>query len=194
MSVRVLIVEDQAPFRAAAAAVIDLTEPFVLAGAVASGEESLARLQDLVPDLVLMDINLPGMDGIEAAALIAARPQPPIVVLMSTHSRLEYADRIEECAPWVQAIRQRWLWSRPPRRTRAACRAATRAERLPIVPPETKQPPALSGQPSRSTSQARAAFSAKMAPAPASQSPAKMLALLAAGSKAIAARVGAAGM
>ena len=96
-SVRVLIVDDQAPFRAAAAAVIDLTEPFVLAGAVASGEESLACLQDLAPDLVLMDINLPGMDGIEAAAQIAARPQPPIVVLLSTYSRQEYADRIEYC-------------------------------------------------------------------------------------------------
>ena len=97
MSVRVLIVDDQAPFRAAAAAVIDLTEPFVLAGAVASGEESLACLQDLAPDLVLMDINLPGMDGIEAAALIAARPHSPIVVLVSTYSRQEYADRIEQC-------------------------------------------------------------------------------------------------
>ena len=94
-TVRVLIVDDQAPFRAAAAAVIDLTEPFVLAGAVESGEESLACLQDLAPDLVLMDINLPGMDGIEAAAQIAARPQPPIVVLVSTYSGQEYADQIE---------------------------------------------------------------------------------------------------
>jgi DNA-binding NarL/FixJ family response regulator len=96
-SVRVLIVDDQAPFRAAAAAVVEATEAFVLAGAVASGEESLARLHDLAPDLVVMDVNMPGMDGIEAAALITARPQPPTVVLVSTRSRHEYADRIEEC-------------------------------------------------------------------------------------------------
>ena len=96
-SVRVLIVDDQAPFRTAAAAVIDLTEPFVLAGTTASAEESLTCLEDLAPDLVLMDVNLPGMDGFDAAALIAARPQPPIVVLVSTHSRQEYADRIEQC-------------------------------------------------------------------------------------------------
>src|SRR4051812_48438342 len=96
-SVRVLIVDDQAPFRAAAAAVVEQTEPFVLAGAVESGEESLARLPDLVPDLVLMDINLPGMDGIEASTLIAARPEPPTIVLLSTRPPEEYADRIEGC-------------------------------------------------------------------------------------------------
>ena len=96
-SVRVLIVDDQAPFRTAAAAVIDLTEPFVLAGTVASGEEGLACLEALAPDLVLMDINLPGMDGFDAAALIAAHPQPPTVVLVSTYSRQDYADQIEYC-------------------------------------------------------------------------------------------------
>ena len=63
-----------------------------------------------------------------------------------------------------------------------------------MVPPDTKVPPAESGQPSRSTIQDRASFSAWMAPAPASQMPAKMFAALVAKSKAIADRVGAAGM
>ena len=49
----------------------------------------------------------------------------------------------------------------PPRWFRANCRAATRAERLPVVPPDMKQPPAVLGQPSSSTSQASAWFSAK---------------------------------
>ena len=61
------------------------------------------------------------------------------------------------------------------------------------MPPETKQPPADSGQPSNSISHPRASFSAKIAPAPASQMPAKMLKLLTAASKARAALVGAAG-
>ena len=95
--VRVLIVDDQAPFRAAAAAVIALTEPFVLVGSATTGEQSLSRVRALNPDLVLMDINLPGMDGIEAATLIAALPNPPVVVLVSTYPREEYAGRIEGC-------------------------------------------------------------------------------------------------
>jgi len=91
--VRVLIVDDQAPFRAAATAVVGLTEPFVVVGSAESGEECLAKAGALTPDLVLMDISLPGIDGIEAARQLAALPSPPAVILVSTYSHDEYADR-----------------------------------------------------------------------------------------------------
>ena len=84
------------------------------------------------------------------------------------------ADLIEECAPCWTATRV----ARGPMdpdsvcRMRAAERAATRAERLPIVPPGTNTPPASGGSPARSAIQRRATFSAKTAPAPSSQDPA----------------------
>ncbi len=90
--VRVLIVDDQAPFRAAAASVVGLTDPFLVVGSAQSGEECLANVRALAPDLVLMDISLPGMDGIEAARQLAALPFPPAVILVSTYSQDEYAD------------------------------------------------------------------------------------------------------
>ncbi len=73
-------------------------------------------------------------------------------------------------------------------------RAVTSADRLPMVPPDTNVPPAVSGHPSKPTNHAKASFSAWIAPAPASHMPAKMFAALVARSKATAARVGAAGM
>ncbi len=91
--VRVLIVDDQAPFREAAAAVISLTEPFVAVGSAESGEDCLAVIDRLAPDLVLMDISLPGLDGIETTRLLSARPRPPAVVLVSTYPQHEYAER-----------------------------------------------------------------------------------------------------
>src|SRR4051794_34183040 len=90
--VRVLIVDDQAPFRAAATAVVGLTDPFVVVGSAESGEECLTKAGVLTPDLVLMDISLPGIDGIEAARQLAALPSPPAVILVSTYSQYEYAD------------------------------------------------------------------------------------------------------
>ena len=57
-------------------------------------------------------------------------------------------------------------------RAAAAWRAATRADRLPMVPPDTKQPPADGGRPARSDSQRRAWFSAHTAPPPSSHDPA----------------------
>ena len=90
--VRVLIVDDQEPFRAAATTVVGLTDTFVVVGLAESGEECLAKVLALTPDLVLMDISLPGMDGIEAARQLAALPVPPAVILVSTYAQEEYAD------------------------------------------------------------------------------------------------------
>jgi hypothetical protein len=78
-------------------------------------------------------------------------------------------DRTDECTLSATATRQRS--GRPPRRSAAAWRAATSAERLPFVPPWTNTPPASGGRPARSASQRRAWFSAKTAPAPSYQLP-----------------------
>ena len=81
----VLVVDDQDPFRRAMSAVVEETEGFAVVGAVASGEESVAAVAELRPDLVLMDVNLTGIDGIEATRLIRGVPGAPVVVLLSTY-------------------------------------------------------------------------------------------------------------
>ena len=91
--VRVLIVDDQEPFRSAARLVIELTDGFEVAGEAVSGEESLAMVEELEPDLVLMDINLPGIDGIEATRRIAATHPGIGVLVVSTYEATEYEPR-----------------------------------------------------------------------------------------------------
>jgi CheY-like chemotaxis protein len=71
-------------------AVVELTEGFAVVGAAASGEESVVAARELTPDLVLMDVNLPGIDGIEATRQIRALPVPPVVVLLSTYDEDEF--------------------------------------------------------------------------------------------------------
>ena len=66
MSIRVLIVDDLEPFRSAARAVIQATPGFEVVGEVATGEASVETARALRPDLVLMDVNLPGIGGAEA--------------------------------------------------------------------------------------------------------------------------------
>ncbi len=88
--VRVLVVDDQEPFRHAMAAVVEETAGFVAVGAVASGEESVSAVSRLHPDLVLMDVNLPGIDGIEATALLRRGGEGPVVVLLSTYDEDEF--------------------------------------------------------------------------------------------------------
>jgi len=88
--VRVLIVDDQEPFRRAMGAVVDATDGFVVVGSATSGEESLDASAELRPDLVLMDVNLPGIDGIEAARRLSSRPDGPAVVLLSTYDEDQF--------------------------------------------------------------------------------------------------------
>jgi DNA-binding NarL/FixJ family response regulator len=83
--IRVLVVDDQAPFRRAMASVVDETDGFVVVGQASSGEESLELGRDLEPDLVLMDVNLPGIDGLEATRRLVSAAHPPVVLLLSTY-------------------------------------------------------------------------------------------------------------
>jgi DNA-binding NarL/FixJ family response regulator len=97
MATRVLIVDDQEPFRLAARAVVEMTEGFEVAGEAETGEAAVEAARDLRPDLVPMDVNLPGIDGIEATRRILEESDGRIVVLMvSTYEADEYAPRAAE--------------------------------------------------------------------------------------------------
>ena len=96
MFVRVLIVDDQAPFRMAARMVVEATDGFEVVGEAETGEESVELSRSLRPDLVLMDVNLPGIDGLEATRRILAQGAP-VVLLLSTYEEEEYAPRAAEC-------------------------------------------------------------------------------------------------
>jgi DNA-binding NarL/FixJ family response regulator len=97
MAVRVLIVDDQEPFRLAARDVVEATDGFEVAGEVETGEASVDAVRDLGADLILMDVNLPGIDGLEATRrILAERGDRVVVLLLSTYEADEYAPRAAE--------------------------------------------------------------------------------------------------
>ena len=95
--VSVLIVDDQAPFRAVARTVIQLASGFAVVGEAASGEEAVEMAATLHPAMILMDINLPGINGIEATRQIVAAAPDTVVIMLSTYKADDLPSEAADC-------------------------------------------------------------------------------------------------
>lgn len=113
------MVDDQASFRRAATSVIAATPGFAALGGAASGSEALACADELHPDLVLMDANMPGMDGFDAARQLTAAQPSSVVVLVSIEDLDVLPSELSSCGAVAFLRKQelrpatlRALWTR----------------------------------------------------------------------------------
>ncbi|MGW9114613.1 MULTISPECIES: response regulator transcription factor [Microbacterium] len=91
--IRVVLVDDQALFRAGIRMVVASQPDLEVVGEAGDGQEALAVVAQTRPDVVLMDIRMPVMDGLAATAAILAQPDPPRVVMLTTFDLDEAAAR-----------------------------------------------------------------------------------------------------
>lgn len=95
--VQVLVVDDQAPFRDAARAVVARVQGFELAAEATSGEEAVELIERLRPEVVLMDINMGVMDGLEATRIITMNFPETFVILVSTYTEADMPPAARTC-------------------------------------------------------------------------------------------------
>jgi DNA-binding NarL/FixJ family response regulator len=93
----VLIVDDHAEFRSSARALLE-ADGYDVVGDAADGAQAILEVARLKPELVLLDIQLPGEDGIAVAARLMVTENPPVVVLISSRGASEYGPRLAESA------------------------------------------------------------------------------------------------
>jgi DNA-binding NarL/FixJ family response regulator len=81
---RIVVVDDQEVVRAAFEVLLVTQPDFAVVGSAADGEQAVRICRDVRPDVVLMDIRMPGMDGIEATRRLITGPEPPRVLILTT--------------------------------------------------------------------------------------------------------------
>ncbi|MDF2560792.1 MAG: LuxR family transcriptional regulator [Microbacterium sp.] len=91
--IRVVLVDDQALFRAGIRMLVASQPDLEVVGEAGNGQEALEVVRGTRPDVVLMDIRMPVMDGLTATAEILARPEPPRIVMLTTFDLDEAAAR-----------------------------------------------------------------------------------------------------
>ncbi len=95
MSSSVLIVDDHTGFRVWARAFLE-AQGYRVVGEAADGAEAISAVGRLRPDVVLLDVHLPDLDGFEVARRVAKEPEPPAVVLISSRELVEFGRRVAE--------------------------------------------------------------------------------------------------
>jgi DNA-binding NarL/FixJ family response regulator len=93
MARTVLIVDDHPSFRATARAVLE-ADGFDVVGEAADGSNGLAKARELRPDVVVLDVQLPDVDGFEVAARLRSNGSSPAIVLVSSRDEADYGDLI----------------------------------------------------------------------------------------------------
>ena len=96
-TISVLVVDDQLPFRAVARTVVRIAKGYEVIGEAETGEQAVEMVGELSPDLVLMDINMPGINGIEAARQIKLVYPDTSVILLSTYKVTDLPTDALEC-------------------------------------------------------------------------------------------------
>jgi DNA-binding NarL/FixJ family response regulator len=95
MPVKVLIVDDHPSFRATARLLLE-SEGFEIVGEAADGASGLREARSLAPDLVLLDVQLPDIDGFEVAAQLTSDGGGPVVVLTSSRDEADFGPLVRE--------------------------------------------------------------------------------------------------
>jgi DNA-binding NarL/FixJ family response regulator len=88
--IRVLVVDDQELVRSGFCVILDAADGIAVAGEAATGEAAVAAVASTRPDVVLMDIRMPGMDGLEATRVITGAQPAPKVVILTTFDLDDY--------------------------------------------------------------------------------------------------------
>jgi pilus assembly protein CpaE len=88
--IRVLAVDDSTTMREMLARLIDTQPDMQLTGVAASGQEAIRRAAELQPDIVLMDIHMPDLDGIQAAWLLSSRAPHGAVIMVTSEERIDF--------------------------------------------------------------------------------------------------------
>jgi DNA-binding NarL/FixJ family response regulator len=90
VAISVFIADDEAIVRDGLRTILDLEDDMTVVGEAADGAQAVAAIRELRPDVALVDIRMPGLDGIEATRQIVRVPNPPRVLVLTTFDRNEY--------------------------------------------------------------------------------------------------------